>query len=98
MTRRPPWPLLEDGEPIEPPISAGRLLADLHPVSIDVRGLSGAYWACADRGRCAVQTVTPSATGSLAAARLEHNAADDAWDFTLLLPRFMPSAPAISPQ
>ena len=92
MTRRPQWEMFDGGKRIEPPITAGRYLADLAPLSIDVEGASGAYWACT-AGACRVQAI-----GGMATQRgptLMRNAPDNAWDVTLVLPHFTPSPPAI---
>ena len=95
MTRRPTWEMRDgDGKRIEPPVTAGRRLADLAPLSIDVRGATGAFWACQVE-RCEVRPVAPPDTPRPATARLERNAADDAWDATLVLPHLTPSMPAI---
>jgi hypothetical protein len=91
MTRRPPWTMLdEQGHPIEPPMTAGRYLADLAPLSVDVQAAHGAYWACRADG-CRVQAVRPHG-----ARGLSRNGEDSAWDFELVLPRFTPSPPAIA--
>jgi erythromycin esterase-like protein len=91
MTRRPQWAMFQDGKRIEPPKSAGQYLADLAPVSIDVQGASGGYWACI-AGGCHVQTIEGSPTPG---PTLMRNEADNAWDITLVLPRFTPSPAAI---
>lgn len=93
MTHRPPWEMRDEhGQRIEPPMTAGRYLADLAPLSIDIRGLSGAHWACA-QGHCRVQAEAPLPAGTMPG--LQRNGADSAWDYDLLLPRFTPSPPAI---
>lgn len=94
MTRRPPWTMTdESGKPIEPPMSAGRHLADLQPLSIDIDARTGAYWACTD-GACRQQYVRPSKGP---APELDaHAASESAWDATLMLPRFTASPPAVS--
>lgn len=93
MTRRPPWTMTdENGKPIEPPMSAGRHLADLQPLSIDIDARAGAYWACMG-GACRQQAVR--ASNEPAPALDAHAASESAWDATLLLPRFTPSPPAV---
>jgi erythromycin esterase-like protein len=94
MTRRPPWTMTdENGKPIEPPMSAGRHLADQQPLSIDIDARTGAYWACTD-GACRQQAVRPS---NGPAPELDaHAALESAWDATLMLPSFTPSPPAVS--
>jgi erythromycin esterase-like protein len=94
MTHRPSWAMFEDGKRIEPPMSAGRYLADLMPLSIDVEGARGGYWSCTAQG-CHVQTIAGPA--SRQRPTLQRNGRDNAWDVTLVLPRFTPSAPAIRP-
>lgn len=94
MTRRPTWEMVSDGKPIAPPMTAGRALADLSPMSIDVRGATGAFWACVDGGCGARSLATPDAPRP-AEARLTRNATDDAWEDTLTLPHLTPSSPAI---
>lgn len=97
MTRSPPWEMFDEGKRITLPMTTGRYLADLGPLSIDVRGARGASWVCTDRG-CAVTAIPapPVGTRPLSAPRLDRNAADDAWDDTLTLPRLTPSPPAVS--
>jgi hypothetical protein len=92
MTRRPPWDLFDKGKRIEPPMTAGRYLADLGPLSIDVEGASGAYWACV-AGGCRVQRIEGRAPQR--EPLLEHHGSDSAWDAALVLPHFTPSPPAI---
>ena len=72
--------------------TAGHALADLAPVSVDIRGAKGEAWAC--KSTCARQPVTrfPRA---LAAPALERNAPGAGWDYTLTLPRLRASPPAI---
>jgi erythromycin esterase-like protein len=73
-------------------VTAGRALADLAPVSIDIRGASGEFWAC--RQSCAKQPVASPRT--LPAPSLERNAPGSGWDYTLVLPRLTASPPAIA--
>ena len=94
MTRRPPWAMNDgNGKPIEPPMSGGRYLADLHPLSIDIDARTGSYWVCIG-GRCRQQAVRgshgPAPTMDI------HATSESAWDATLVLPRFTPSPPAVS--
>ena len=78
---------------IEPPMTAGRLLADLHPFSIDIDATTGDAWTCT--GTCGVHPVRArEARGAV--PRLElYSPSDSAWDAALLLPRFSASRPAI---
>lgn len=93
MTRRPPWTMTdEDGKPIEAPMSAGRYLGDLHPLSIDIGARTGAFWACM-AGRCRQQAVR--ASNGPAPEIDAHVPSDSGWDATLLLPMFTPSPPAV---
>jgi erythromycin esterase-like protein len=95
MTRKPPWEMYgDDGKRIEPPMTAGRYLSALDPLSIDIYAASGEFWACMG-GQCKPQTVRPQAP--IANPALEKQAAtESAWDFTLTLPRFHASMPAAS--
>lgn len=72
--------------------TAGHALADLAPVSVDIRGAAGEAWAC--HSTCAEQPVTRSPR-ALAAPTLERNAPGSGWDYTLTLPRLGASPPAI---
>jgi erythromycin esterase-like protein len=93
MTRRPPWTMTdENGKPIEPSMSAGRYLADLQPLSIDIDARTGAYWACV-AAACRKQAVR--ASNGPAPELATHAASESAWDATLLLRRFTPSPPAV---
>jgi hypothetical protein len=93
MTHAPPGGLFLDGKRLAPPMSVGRDLSDLHPLSIDIDAASGEYRACM-HGQCRLQSVQPHAT--LANPALEKPApGESAWDFTLTLPRFHASAPAL---
>jgi len=93
MTAAPPWEMFDGGKRIEPPMTAGRLLADLRPFSIDIAAAIGDAWNCT--GVCGVHPVHPrDARGAV--PRLEFQAPQDsAWDASLLLPRFSASRPAI---
>jgi hypothetical protein len=94
MTGKPAWDMFdESGRRIEPPMTAGRLLADLHPFSIDIEALGGSAWTC-QAGRCGAHAY--HATPGMHAPAID-NAADAgaAWDATLRLPAFTASPPAI---
>lgn len=93
MTHRPPGDLYMDGKRIEPPMTVGRYLADLRPVSFDIGAASGEYWACTG-GQCKRQGVRLQAP--IANPALEAQApTDSAWDFALTLPDFHASTPAV---
>lgn len=92
MTHRLPGELYSDGKRIEPPMTAGRYLADLGAISIDVSAASGEYSACTARS-CGPHPVMER--GSQAEPSLAKEApSESAWDFTLTLPRFHVSPPA----
>lgn len=93
MTQRPPWTMEENGKPIEPPMTAGRYLADLHPLSIDIEAATGAFWACI-AGECRPQALhpRPGASPGLTVAK----SSPSAWDAELVLPRLTASPPAIA--
>lgn len=93
MTRPPPGDLYLDGRRIQPPVTMGRDLADLQPVSIDVSAASGDYWACLHAGTCERQALRPHAPQAQARMEKAHPA-ESAWDFSLVLPRFHASTPA----
>lgn len=86
-----PGGLFLDGRRIVP-ATAGRALADLGPVSVDIRGAAGEAWACTPD--CAKHPATPSPR-ELAMPTLERNAPGSGWDYTLVLPRLTVSSPAI---
>lgn len=92
MTRKPSWSVFDGGKRIELPMTAAQHLADLAPLSIDVKGASGAYWACT-ASDCRMQAIGSQAPQQ--GPTLMRNAPDDAWDVTLVLPHFTPSPPAI---
>lgn len=94
MTRRPPGEMYsEEGKRIEPPMTAGRYLADLQPVSIDIGAATGEFWACRQKV-CGRQAVFPR-TAQSEPALVETPPTESAWDFTMTLPRFHASTPAI---
>ncbi len=84
MTRRPPWTVTDaDGRVIEPPVSMGRHLADLAPLSIQVDAVRGQFVACL---RACKVTALLDRSGK-AIAGLQETAADaSAWDRVLTLP------------
>lgn len=93
MTSAPPWAMFDRGKRIEPPMTAGRYLSDLHPLSINIDAASGDMWVCMD-GECGAHPVFAHGAGSL--TTLEYSKpAESAWDATLTLPRFTASPPAI---
>jgi hypothetical protein len=93
MTAAPPWAMFDGGRRIEPPMTAGRLLSDLHPFSVDIEATAGDAWTCT--GPCGVHPVHARDAGGQV-PRLEFRAASDsAWNASLLLLRFSASPPAI---
>lgn len=94
MTREPPDDMYLDGKRIEPPVTMGRYLSDLQPLSIDVYAASGDYWACPHAGTCERQAVRPQAPQ--AETRMQKAPPrESAWDFSLTLPEFHASTPAV---
>lgn len=94
MTRRPPWTVTDaDGRVIEPPVSMGRHLADLAPLSIQIDAVRGQFVAC-------LQTCNVTALrdrNGKAIAGLQETAADEsAWEMVLTLPVLEASPPAIA--
>lgn len=97
MTGKPAWEMFdESGRRIEPPMTAGRHLADLHPFSIDIEALRGMAWTCQD-GTCTTHEYRAK-PGMQAPAIDVATEAGAAWDATLLLPAFSASPPAIQAQ
>lgn len=91
MTRAP-QNLVLDGKPYEP-MTAGRLLEDLDPLSIRFAARTGESVACL-HGRCAVQPYSGPAAASAPAYALE-SSPQSPWDATLTLQRFTASPAAI---
>jgi erythromycin esterase-like protein len=91
MTGTPPQMFLEDGSRYALPTTMARRLADLHPVSVDVRAAGGEAWTCQARvcGPHPMPVRRPVAAPSI--ERYDQGAA---WDYLLTLPRFTASAPA----
>ena len=93
MTARPPWKMFNDGKQIEPPMTAGRYLADLHPLSINISAATGEAWVCMDR-ECRPHTMRNK--GVIEEATLElAEPSKSAWNATLTLPKFTASPPAV---
>lgn len=92
MTRPPPGGMFLDGKRIESPITAGRYLSDLEPLSIDIEGAAGEFQAC-EGGHCAKRAVHPGLPATVALSR--NAPAESAWDFTLVLPHFTASPSAV---
>ena len=93
MTARPPWKVINDGKQIEPPMTAGRYLADLHPLSINISAANGEVWACMNG--CGVNAMPNH--GAISEPTLElTEPSKSAWNATLTLPKFTASPPAVS--
>lgn len=91
MTGEPPSFVLPDGSPYDAPITLGRHLQDLSPLSIDIRAARGEFWACQ-------QVCEPHAVRTPAANTREIPGVSEAgpsWDRRLMLPRFSASPPAV---
>jgi erythromycin esterase-like protein len=93
MTAAPPWEMLDGGKRIDPPMTAGRLLADLQPFSIDIGAAAGNAWNCT--GTCGVHPTFARGAGNAAPSLEFLDPSESAWDAVLLLPRFSASPPAI---
>lgn len=93
MTAAPPWEMFDGGKRIDPPMTAGRLLADLHPFSIDIEAAAGNAWTCT--GTCGVHRTFAHGAENAAPALELPDPSESAWDAVLLLPRFSASRPAI---
>ncbi len=94
MTRRPPWSMVDaHGNAIEPPVSMGRHLADLAPLSIQVTAVRGDFVACLPA--CKV-TALPDRSGKVSAGLQRMAAAGSAWDMASTLPLLTASPPAVA--
>jgi hypothetical protein len=91
MTGKPPQ-MFSEGKPYKLPTTTAQHLADLHPVSIDVRAMQGDLWICQET--CGRKTL-PSTGRSISAPSIEHYDADQPWDYLVKLPRFTASLPAV---
>ncbi len=94
MTTAPPWKMFDDGKEIKPPMTAGRYLADLHPLSINIVAGGGDAWNCSGRD-CGVHPIYGPGTQREATLAFA-DPSESAWDATLTLPRFTASLPAVS--
>lgn len=92
MTGEPPQMYL-DGKPFKPPTTMARHLADLHPVSIEFRGMSGDAWTC--RETCGRHTF-PTPGRSIRRPTIQREDAGASWDYQVWLPRFTASEPAVT--
>ncbi len=91
MTGTPP-PMIHGGKPYALPPTLGRRLADLSPLSIDIRASRGQFVRC-EAGVCAPQAVRDQGPERVTPT-LERSEGRP-WDMTLTLPRFTVSEPAI---
>lgn len=89
---RPADNLVLDGKPIPPLMTAGRLLSDLDPLSINITALGGESVICQQR-TCDIRPYQGSRETSAPAFR--SNGEKAPWNATLTLPRFTPSPAAI---
>jgi hypothetical protein len=94
MTGKPPQ-MFSEGKPYKLPTTTARHLADLHPVSIDVRAMQGDLWICQET--CGRKTL-PSSGRTISAPSIERYDQGQAWDYLVKLPRFTASEPAIGPE
>lgn len=93
MTVEPPWKWFDGGKEIKPPMTAGRYLADLHPLSINIDAAGGDAWTCMAR-KCGVRPM-PAHGAPSEATLASADALKSAWDATLTLPQFTASLPAV---
>lgn len=91
MTGKPPQ-MFSEGKPYKLPTTTARHLADLHPVSIDVRAMQGDLWICQET--CGRKTL-PSGGRTITAPSIERYDPGQAWDYLVKLPRFTASLPAV---
>lgn len=94
MTSAPPWEMFDGGKRIDPPMTAGRFLSDLHPLSINIGAASGDMWVCMD-GECGAHPVLVRGDAGAEPTLERTKPAESAWDATLILPRFRASPPAV---
>lgn len=74
----------------------GHFLTDLNPLSVDVRALGGAYWACFDQG-CAVQQMgAKPATAVARGLYADPRAPAIGYQLVLQLDEFAASPPAVA--
>lgn len=92
MTGKPPQ-MFSEGKPYKLPTTTAQHLADLHPVSIDVRAMQGDLWMCQET--CGRKTLPPSGR-SISAPSIERYDPGQPWDYLVKLPRFNASLPAAS--
>jgi hypothetical protein len=91
MTGEPPQ-MFSEGKPYKLPVTMARRLADLHPVSVDIRAMQGDMWVCQDT--CGVHALPP-AKRTIDSPELTRNDPGDTWDYRVALPRFTASLPAL---
>jgi len=91
MTGEPPE-MFRAGKPYKLPVTMARHLADLHPVSIDVRAMQGDFWVCQDT--CGIHALPPP-TRSIDVPSLGRTDPGESWDYRMALPRFTASRPAV---
>jgi hypothetical protein len=91
MTGAPPE-MFREGKPYTLPLTMARRLADLHPVSVDIRATQGDMWVCQDT--CGVHALPPQRR-TVDAPELARNDPGSTWDYRIALPRFTASLPAV---
>ncbi|MGN6113576.1 MAG: hypothetical protein ACTHOC_11370 [Luteimonas sp.] len=91
MTGEPPQTFV-DGKPYTLPVTMARRLADLHPVSVDIRAMQGDMWVCQDT--CGVHPLPPPRR-AIDTPELARNDPGSTWDYRIALPRFTASLPAV---
>lgn len=94
MTAEPPWKMFEGGKQIKPPMTAGRYLADLHPLSINIDAASGQAWNCSGHD-CAANPVLDRGRQDQAVLVFSEST-ESAWNAILTMPEFTASPPAVS--
>ena len=93
MTAEPPWKVFDGGKQIKLPMTVGRYLVDLHPLSINIDAAGGEAWSC--MGRECKPHAMPTRRSPPVATLEFHGASESAWDATLTLPVFTASLPAL---
>lgn len=91
MTGAPMQMFSADGKAMALPETMGHHLADLAPLSVEIRAGEGDFWIC--QARCGISPVRNPR--HVEAPSLTDNEGAGSWDLTLLIPRFSASRPAV---
>lgn len=94
MTSAPPWAMFDRGKKIESPMTMGRYLSDLEPLSINVDATSGESWNCMNNN-CGPQSMP--VRNPVSKPTLEYHGPEDSpWSASLTLRKFLASPPAVA--